>query len=330
MASSIAAISLRDPIVPLQPRFRYEDIPMVKIEHKWMSAGQQETSKYYLPTVGDPSEKEMILYTIDQFIDATDNTRLHLSSGASLYSKFREVLKGDLRLTFQTISDDRDNKSVENFEEDLKTFIAFYFSPTAYEDQREYMRGASKPYLMSCEELGGRLRVMSNICRYLPGSNGDPLYPTPESLKRAYYALMLAPWKIKFAENGHNFEHGDYTYQDLIRFMSIQESLSKTRESQKRPFGFRQGPTGRGRGRYGNYQFQGGRGRFSNGRFVTMGYRSPRPYYSSPPGSYAMNANFVPQAPSTPRTESGNFNNSGRGPISPPRIYASSTSSPGN
>ena len=53
-----------------------------------------------------------------------------------------------------------------------------------------------------------------------------PLFANDDLLKRAYFLLMPSSWRIKFAESGQVLE-GAYTYQNLIRFMSIQEMVSK-------------------------------------------------------------------------------------------------------
>jgi hypothetical protein len=162
---------------------------------------------------------------------------------------------------WNALSDGRATKTIDSFAEDLTTFISFYLSPTSFEDQREYLRSATKPFAMSCELLGSRLRMINNLSKWLPGSNATLLYQSDDMLKRAYFALVPTPWRIKFVETG-NVLDGTYTMIALIRFMAVQESLSKRagnmREANNNK---RRVNPGRGAQRYG------GRGRGSGGRY---------------------------------------------------------------
>ena len=282
--AAISVLTLKEPIVPLVCTFSYDSLSTVKVENKWVTQGVEHYFKLYLPTAYDPSEKELLLYVIDQFVDAAHNDRLHLSTGASHYTKLRQVLLGDLRITWQTLSDARVAKTLDSFDQDVAAFIALYFSPSSAEDQREYLRSATKPFAMSCEALGSRLRMISSLCARLPGAGGAELFASEDLKKRALFSLMPTAWRVKFAESGQVLD-GAYTYTSLVRFMSVQEALSKRSGAGKR----KQAPStphsrssggryhsrggrssggrgsygggcgyGRGRGTYGNYQYRGG------------------------------------------------------------------------
>ena len=125
--SAVAALSLREAIIPLQQSFNIEDLYTVKVEHQW-EEGNPAVSRSYktvLPVIDDPSKKEQFFYVIDQFMDACSNDRLHLSQGPQRYNKFREVLQGSLRLSWQTISANRgNNKSTNSFDEDVRALIS--------------------------------------------------------------------------------------------------------------------------------------------------------------------------------------------------------------
>ena len=243
--ASLANITLAEPVIPLVSTIDYDELQTTKIEHRWTtSAGAAREAKMYLPVAPNGDNKELLLYVIDQFIDATDASRLNITVGSDLYTKFRAVLNGDLRILWQALSDTRnaqpsatpavpDTHTVENFKIDVQRLIGQFFSPTSFEDQKEYLRNVQKPYSMSCEQVGSRMRVVSALGRFLPGSNNQVLYPTEDLLKRAYFHIMLQEWKIKFAESGHVLD-GAYTYVNLIRFMAVQEAISKTRRGQKR------------------------------------------------------------------------------------------------
>ena len=99
--SAVAALALREAIIPLQTTIKHDDLETVKVEHTWTTgttdANRRERSaKLWLPVCDDPSKKELFFYVIDQFYDAADNDRLHLSQGPDHYTKFRLVLQGSL------------------------------------------------------------------------------------------------------------------------------------------------------------------------------------------------------------------------------------------
>ena len=310
--ASISTVSLREAIIPLIPTFHPAELRTIKMENKWTEGTAPNTVeryyKMYLPVCDDPSNKELFLYVVDQFFDAAHNDRLHLD-GTGCYTKFRDVLGGDLRIAWQAISGAQATKSLGNFVEDVDELIEQYLAPTSYFDQLEYIRDSTKSYAQSCEELASRLRIISHLGKYLPGSvqggTRYDLFTSDDLLKRAFFQLMPQPWKIRFAESGQVLL-GTYTFQNLVRFMSTQEAISKRSDSNKRraqgqPSGGRGGRGyGRGRGNGGNYQY-----RHSNGGRGGRGYQSPGRGYRAP-ASY-----------NTPRTPSQVTPQSGRGSYTP-------------
>ena len=140
MAASLAAVTLRNVIIPLLPSFRAEDLHTAKVEHSWTTGqGQNAVDNYckmHLLTCDDPSNKEQLLCIIDQFLDAAHNKRLHLSCGASRCTKFREVVGGNLRIVWQEISNACAAKTVDSFMEDVDLLVSHYFAPTLCQDQR--------------------------------------------------------------------------------------------------------------------------------------------------------------------------------------------------
>ena len=272
--SAVSALTLKEPIIPIVSSFDPANVRTAKVEHEWTTGGanpRDEFAKMYLPVCDDPSQKELFLYVVDQFMDATHDERLHLSTGPIRYTKFRIVLSGALRISWQTISDGRANKTVNTFAEDLRALVGMFLAPASRDDQLEYMRSITKPFTMSCETLGARIQVVSRLGRFLPGSFYDndyhDLYETPTAYKRAYFMLMPTAFKIKFAENGSQLDNDACALQNLIRFMAIQEAISKGRSSSKRRYegssgGNRSRPRlggGSGRGGFGRGSF-GGRG----------------------------------------------------------------------
>lgn len=319
--AAVSVLTLKNPIVPLAASVDYAYLQTVKVEHSWTTGvGPNErtrSAKHYLPVVNDPSNKELMLYVVDQFYDAADNERLHLSTGTARYTKFRNVLGGDLRIRWQAISAATPNKTLDTFDLDVGVFMSMYLAPSSFEDQKEYLRVATKPYTMDCDTLASRLRVVSSLCKRLPGSNGEELFTSEVAFKRAFFALMPTAWRIKFAESGQVLDAAAYGYTDLVRFMAVQEAISKRSAARshggmstgKRKFDAREDRSGRGgrgvhggrggyQGRgggfssYGRYQqgFSGygnsggfGRGRGGSGGYITPSYSPPT--YAPSPGS---------------------------------------------
>ena len=174
--AAIAALTLRDPILPVVSTFRPEDLTKVKVENRWdMDVANGQVPKYgkvYLPVCDDPSKKELFVHVINEFLDACDDSRLHLNTGALRYNKFRQVLEGSLRVEWQGISNDRGepNQTTVTFAEDVRTLMLRHFTASSREDQLEYLRGATKPYSMTVAALSARLSVISFLGRLLPGS----------------------------------------------------------------------------------------------------------------------------------------------------------------
>ena len=63
--SAIAALALREAIVPLQQSFNPQELAMVKVEHTWTErvsgTDKERSAKMYLPMCNDPAHKESFL-----------------------------------------------------------------------------------------------------------------------------------------------------------------------------------------------------------------------------------------------------------------------------
>ena len=336
--AAVSVLTLKNPIVPLITSMDYAYLQTVKVEHRWTSGQapneRERSAKHYLPVVNDPSNKELLLYVVDQFLDAADNERLHLLTGTARYTKFRAVLGGDLRIRWQAISAAANNKTVDSFAVDVGELLATYLPPSSFEDQKEYLREASKPYSMDCDTLASRLRVISSLCKLLPGSDDNELFASETAFKRAFFALMPTAWRIKFVESGQVLDGDTFTYTDLVRFMSVQEAISKRSVARgqggvshhKRKFdsrGDRSGRGGRGyhggRGSFGRSgsSFGRGYGSYGRGRGNSGGYVTPSytPTYVSPPSR----GGFQPSTPG----RGGSSYGRGQGGFTPRTPYRS-------
>ena len=177
---SAAGLTLSEPILPLKCSFDPTMLVTTKVENTWTDANNvSKTYKVYLPVASDPSQKELFIYVIDQFVDAMADERLHLNNIETRYNKFRQVVDGTLRIDWQAISDERDAKTDDTFWRDILRLINLYFSPSSRLDQEEYLKHTKKPYDMTVNEVSARLKVVNRLSRYLPGSWVQAQAPDP-------------------------------------------------------------------------------------------------------------------------------------------------------
>jgi hypothetical protein len=299
--ASLAAVDLKEPIIPMVSSFNYDEVRTVKISHSWNDGTNDVTFKMELPVCTSVEHKELILYVIDAFVDGRHATKLNLENVA-LYQKFPMVLGGDLRIQWTSIASARataNDQTTLHWVEDVESLIAYYFPESSALDQKEYMRAYTKPFNVSVESLGSRVRIVSRLGRWLPGSENRHLFPTNDELKRIFYMMMPESWRVKFVESGTVLD-GTYAFNSLIRFMAVQASLANKRSRRDKRKNPPNNPAGRGRGfgrggrggggRFGSYgggrygSFGRGRGRgnqgqyhYHGGGYQTNPYLTPRP-----------------------------------------------------
>ena len=173
-SASLAAVALHNAIVPLLPSFRTEDVCTAKVEHTWMTGNGanavENCHKMHLPTCDDPSNKELFLCIVDQFLDAAHNKWLKLSAGASRCAKFWDIIGGDSWIVWQEISVAWVAKTIDCFMDDIGTLIGCCFAPVLHQDQLEHLRMGTELFQMTCEQLGSHLCVINHLGHCLPGS----------------------------------------------------------------------------------------------------------------------------------------------------------------
>ena len=86
--SGVAALALREAIIPLQTTFKTEDLLTAEVEHSWTTgtgnAARDRTAKMYLPTCDDPSKKELFFYVLVKHHDQSVSIRIGFTiSGAT-------------------------------------------------------------------------------------------------------------------------------------------------------------------------------------------------------------------------------------------------------
>ena len=107
----------------------------------------------------------------------------------------------------------------------INELIGHFTDPTAYADQKQYMDTYKKPFKLTVKQLTIRSIIVNKYTRYLPGSNGDPVY-TDTTIKYAFYNMMIAQWQLAFAGSAH-MELSDpyYMLQALVQYMAMQETI---------------------------------------------------------------------------------------------------------
>ena len=70
--ASLATVSLQEPIIPLISSFKVDDLALTKIEHRWTEGTTAREGKMCLPMCPDGQNKELLLYVVDQFLDAAE------------------------------------------------------------------------------------------------------------------------------------------------------------------------------------------------------------------------------------------------------------------
>ena len=84
---AIASLALSEAVIPLFPSFNVNPIRRIEVEHKWTTwqgnQAREDHAKTHLPICADPSNKELFMHVIDQFMDAAHFDWLHLAVGAS-------------------------------------------------------------------------------------------------------------------------------------------------------------------------------------------------------------------------------------------------------
>ena len=291
--ASVAGLTLREAILPIKTTIVHENLRTTKVENSWTTAqGANHSYKLYLPICSDPTNKELFLYVVEQFVDGAHNDRLHLSNGPSRYSKFRQVLDGAVKLEWQTLSDDRNNKTLDSFTEDVHTLISKYMGPTSREDQLAYLQNSVKPYMVEVAEASARLTVINKLGRWLPGSWTpqnhvmNDLFADDNIKKRQLFQLMPMKWRVEFAKSARSLDDPNLSYAQLTEFFVLQEAIEKSQRGRKRTHGDVGSSGGRGRGRTSGGRGGRGYGRGRGGRGFGRGYPNYAGYRPYQQGSY--------------------------------------------
>ncbi len=277
--ATAAAVAFKDPVLPMTQGVPLDDYPTTKLRHNWQDNQNQWLSRqHYFLSLNSSADPEAILQVVHYYTSHIGPEALALQNPIEMYTFFKYCLQGDLRLEWSSISEARpDNQKTEDtFHEDLREWLTNFFDDTAFEDQREYLISFKKPYKTTCLALIGRLKVVNELSRYLPGSpvvnqRGSKLFADDTALKRAFFRMMPTDWQTQFAVSGFVIDDANYSLKRLVRFFSMHERLANSRAQTKRkdaPQGSKQGRSFSDVRRY-NQGNQGGRFGSSPSRFQT-------------------------------------------------------------
>ena len=159
----------------MKPLLSFEDYTTVHIEYTHTSpavvgppavAAQDITCKRDVVFCPDTTDKERLLRVIDEYLDACNDTLLHIHD-ADRYIHFRQVLGGSLKTTWDTIVTTHRNafahRTDANFNTDLRHFTRRYLPSNASQLQKEYLENprTTKPHDFDCYETRARFELIN-------------------------------------------------------------------------------------------------------------------------------------------------------------------------
>ena len=255
------------------------------LERYVTEGGHAVRRRIYVPTIGEEMSAELACRVVKEFRDLIPATSLDLSSGALRFEYFRKMLKEGARDHWDSCATEVGGTSIANFETCMQTWFSWYFEPTAFSDQKEYLMTCTKAYSMTVKETSSRLKLIVSYMRNMPGAPaaGTDIYSDLE-FKTMFLRMMTPAWKTQFERQGIGITDDDYTLDHLVTFMSAQE------RAEKRRFGGRDSSRGgrgygrRGSGRYNQDNYGGrryGRGRGSYSQEYDRNYEQQRLGYTS-------------------------------------------------
>ena len=248
MASLVAARAHRAPPFSLKPTLLSSSYATVRLTHTFANpapqaaAGSTVTRKVDTIYCEDASDKEYFIRTIHEFLDACSDARLN-ASDTHRWALFRQVLGGDLRITYDEVYEIITNDAAFTQQTDetfrqrlLPAFIQRFLPTNSFLIQKEYMQYTVKPYAYDVFSTSNRFRLLNVLSAYLPGSANNPMFNTDADRKMAFFRLMLPEWQVNFATSGHTIDDAGYTYHQLVQYMATQETVYNAKyQAQRAP-----------------------------------------------------------------------------------------------
>ena len=178
---------------------------------------------YYDISVYDNQDVECLCWLLIDFYSTHQQVNLFLNSAALLNTYFHKAL-GNVQEDIWTNIYTRFPNTVPGFDQVIDAFLIHFISPTALSNQKNYLCNYTKTCKMKCTEWGNHLLQIRAYMVFLPGANPNGVYDDTE-MKYLYYGMMLPPWQLKFTESTQHLEDHAYTYQMLVDYMQVQESV---------------------------------------------------------------------------------------------------------
>ena len=257
--------------------------------------------------VFENNDVECLVHTIVEFNEATSMTNLNFAHDpAKLVSEFRKCLGPNQRDKWDTYVARGNPMTLAGVQAIRDAFVAHYIDGSAMQTQKTYLTSYRKSHDISCSDLANRFTLIVKYMGWFPHAT-NPIY-TPEELKGVYFGMMLEPWQIAFQSTTTRLDDPNYTFEQLVRYMSVQADMHNASRSGSRAGSVgsgsrRGGRTGRGNRRmtsefrgnghhpcsaqrrqptgnynygspcqgYGNYSQQGGRGYYGGNNYRSGG-----------------------------------------------------------
>ena len=211
-----------------------------------------------------------------------------------MFEYWRQCLGGQARRHWDAVLVGNNQRSVNAFEARILEWFAKYMEATAYQDQKEYLLKAVKPYGLSVKECASRWKQIVSYMQYMPGyPAGAEVYSATEE-KMGFFRMMRPNWKARFEATGTEIQDDTYTWDNLVQFMHAQERLEIASRAPTSRGSYRNERSGRGRGGRGGRQGGRGYGR-SSGRYNNYSNNysgSVRSYYGEQGGPPPQRARY--------------------------------------
>ena len=177
----------------------------------------------YNVSVYDNQDVECFWCLLIDFHSACQQGNLFLNNVGLLNTYFQKAL-GTVQEDIWTNIYTGFPNTVPGFDQAIDACLIHSISPTALSNQKNYLCNYTKTYKMKCTELGNHLLQIHAYMVFLPGSNPNGVYDDME-MKYLYYGMMLPPWQLKFTESTQRLEDHACTYQMLVDYMQVKESV---------------------------------------------------------------------------------------------------------
>jgi len=269
----MASFGILDPPIPLVPHPEVASMTEITVKREVQIAGNNQTRSASLVFLDNETAAECVLRAIKCFkSQCTADSMLRLTQGGEKFQYFRQIIGGAAADAWDTVITQLAGTTTNaHFNEGLRLFVRCYTSVSALMDQSSYMENTKKPMSIPSRALGIRVRFINQLLAPLTADGNAPW--DEERLKVFLYKMMPQRWQGNLLTAGHSIVNPNYTVENLIDFMLIQEqapgAASSERRNQNRSYG------SRSRGGRSVPTFRSSRGYPQRRQFYQPYYRAP-------------------------------------------------------